>query len=166
MKKTIEKKNIPEIGDMVTKVQYTKARDMCMLTFDNGRKVIFSINPEEFGKKKKSEKECATVESAPPDNENLIAASNTPADEVYREQAIMAMIKMDGKDPTNQDVLQEYNIRAQATHQQEAGPGGAVIQDEAMTDKIAAVLERSESRTTTMAEGLSSSAGQKRSDMT
>lgn len=91
MSKVVNKKNIPESGDLVDIVKYNKSRTIGCIFFDSGKKVFFQIDPGEFGKsmKQKSKKSIRSESVNSMDK-------NSPNDENYQNQVLQTLSRMDG----------------------------------------------------------------------
>jgi len=158
MTKIVTKKNIPEGGDIVDGVKFNKARTMGCVIFDSGKKVFFTTDPVEFGKK-------ASVSSPSPSQESVIHKTskgvnamdkNTPSDEAYTRQVQETLARMRGV-PVEQ-ILEESSAGQDigATAVLPTQPTEAMEDFEAQKQ---AIMEKSEARSRMLAEELSRSSG-------
>jgi len=157
MSKVVTKKNIPDSGDIVDNVKYNKERTMGCLIFDSGKKVFFSTDPVEFGKKKVDQplpKQEAIKRTTSKDVNAM--DKNTPQDKDYQRHVQETLARMRGV-PVEQ-------IVAETSAGQDVGAAAYLSSTptEAMEDFEAqkqAIMERSEERSRRLSEELSKKSG-------
>ena len=158
MIKIVPKKNIPSSGDIVEDVKFNKDRTLGCLIFDSGKKVFFSCNPVEFGKKSQPAtiKEDVIVQTSRQSKSVDTMTKNSPLDSQYQNRVLQTLARMRG--------VSIEQVQREMAEGQDPGavamlPTQPTAAMEDFESRKQAILEKSEARSRRMAEELSRSSG-------
>ena len=159
------KSSIPRIGDIVEKLIVSKDKRFVQITFDNGSKIVISVDPNEFARGVSK----PVVSGAKPPTKPMIQkkvvtstkvnemVKNTSEDPNYQAKVLATIAKIDGKSPA------EIKEMLEQSQPHIGGTIGAPVMEsnDAWKEQAVSVLDKSQDRATKLAEQYARSHGAK-----